>query len=154
MRIELYALGAGSLVTEQLGLFGYGTKIRETAILRNQTRTEGDLTKDRTDVGASFRFAPTSMTWLKFGRTNELRSFERYFVPSEDATSANGRVIELQRSPGGIPGAAQHGPHADRSSCIWRGNGTGLAGGHTSSRAASSSRPTAISASDFSTTAK
>ena len=99
VRIELYALGAGSLVTEQLGLFGYSTKIRETAILRNLTRTEGDLTKDRTDVGASFRFSPTSMTWLKFGRTNELRSFDRYFVPSEDATSANGASSSFSARP-------------------------------------------------------
>ena len=98
-RIELYALGAGSLVTEQLGLFGYTTKIRETVILRNFTSTEGDLTKERADVGASFRFSPTSMTWLKFGRTNERRAFDRYFIPNEDATAANGASSSFSGRP-------------------------------------------------------
>jgi len=98
-RIELYALGVGSLVTEQLGLFGYTTKIRDTVILRNFTNTEGDLRKERADVGASFRFSPTSMTWLKFGRTNEHRAFQRYFVPNEDATAANGASSSFSGRP-------------------------------------------------------
>ncbi|HWZ71799.1 MAG TPA: tetratricopeptide repeat protein [Casimicrobiaceae bacterium] len=98
-RIELYALGAGSLVTEQLGLFAYATKIRDRVTLRNFTSTEGDLKKDRADVGASFRFSPTSITWIKFGRTNENRTFDRYFVPSEDVTSANGASSAFSGRP-------------------------------------------------------
>src|SRR5438105_7760023 len=97
--MELYCLAAASLVTEQLGLFGYTTKIRDTVILRNFTNTEGNLRKDRADVGASFRFSPTSMTWLKFGRTNEHRAFERYFVPNENATAANGASSSFSGRP-------------------------------------------------------
>jgi tetratricopeptide (TPR) repeat protein len=98
-RIELYAVGVGSLLTEQLGVFGYTTKIRDTVLLRNLTGTEGDLSKDRTDVGASFRFSPTSMTWFKFGRTNERRAFDRYFVPNADSSSANGASSSFSARP-------------------------------------------------------
>jgi tetratricopeptide (TPR) repeat protein len=98
-RIELYAVGLGGLLTEQLGVFGYTTKIRDTVLLRNLTGTEGDLSKDRTDVGASFRFSPTSMTWFKFGRTNERRAFERYFVPNADSSSANGASSSFSARP-------------------------------------------------------
>jgi tetratricopeptide (TPR) repeat protein len=98
-RIQLYAVGLGNLITEQLGVFGYTTKIRDTVLLRNLTGTEGDLSKDRTDIGSSFRFSPTSMTWFKFGRTNERRSFERYFVPNADATAANGASSSFSARP-------------------------------------------------------
>ncbi len=98
-RAELYAVGTGVLLTEQLGVFGYTTKFRDTVILRNLTGTEGDLNKDRTDVGASFRFSPTSMTWFKFGRTNERRDFKRYFVSNADATSSNGASSSFSGRP-------------------------------------------------------
>jgi Flp pilus assembly protein TadD len=98
-RAELYALGLGSLLTEQLSFFGYGTKYRDTVTLRNLTQTEGDLDKERLDVGLNFRYSPTTMTWFKFGRTNENRAFKRYFVPNEDGSAANGASSNFSGHP-------------------------------------------------------
>ena len=47
----------------------------------------------------AYRFGPTSMTWLKFGRTNERRSFDRYFVPSRTRRSANGASSAFSGRP-------------------------------------------------------
>src|SRR5439155_11367879 len=79
--------------------FGYGTKYRDTVTLRNFTQTEGDLHKERLDVGLNFRSSPTSMTWFKFGRSNEDRAFKRYFVPNEGASSANGASSSFAARP-------------------------------------------------------
>ncbi len=98
-RVKLFAVGAGSLVTEQLGIFAYTTKIRDTVVLRNFTSTEGNLDKERVDAGASFRFSPTSITWIKFGRTNEDRNFLRYFIPTADATAASGASSSFSGRP-------------------------------------------------------
>lgn len=98
-RVKLFAVGTGTLVTEQLGLFAYGTKLRDNVILRNFTGTEGNLDKERVDAGASFRFSPTSISWIKFGRTNENRSFDRYFVPTADANAANGASSSFSGRP-------------------------------------------------------
>jgi Flp pilus assembly protein TadD len=98
-RATLYALGLGSLLTEQLSFFGYGTKYRDTITLRNSTQTEGDLDKERLDVGLNYRYSPTSMTWFKFGRTNENRSFQRYFVPNADGSAANGASSSFSGRP-------------------------------------------------------
>jgi tetratricopeptide (TPR) repeat protein len=85
-RAELYALGLGTLVTENLGLFGYGTKFRDTVILRDLDSTIGATDKERADVGARYRFSPTSMTWIKFGRTKDDTYFDRYFIFNQDLT--------------------------------------------------------------------
>ncbi|HVO86998.1 MAG TPA: tetratricopeptide repeat protein [Casimicrobiaceae bacterium] len=98
-RVELYALGLGTLVNDELGVFGYATKIRQSVILRNLTRTEGDEYKERGDFGVSYRFSPTSMTWFKYGRTNEQRAFDRYFIASEDVTAANGANSSFSSRP-------------------------------------------------------
>jgi hypothetical protein len=39
-------------------------------------------------VGLRYRFSPTSMTWLKAGRTNEDRLFDNYIVFSADLSAA------------------------------------------------------------------
>ena len=97
-RAELYALGLGSLVTENLGLFAYGTKFRDDVVLRDLNRTIGSLDKSRVDAGASYRFSPTSMTWIKFGRTNDHRLFDRYFVVNEDVNvGASGNASFFSR---------------------------------------------------------
>lgn len=85
-RAELYALGLGDQVTENIGLFAFGTKFLDEVVLRDFNRTIGTLDKDRVDAGMSYRFSPTSMTWLKFGRTNEHRLFDRYLVTNADFT--------------------------------------------------------------------
>jgi tetratricopeptide (TPR) repeat protein len=79
-RADLYALGLGTIATDSLAVFAYATKIHDSVVLRDLNGTIGDLEKERLDVGLRYRFAPRSMTWLKFGRTNEDRLFDRYIL--------------------------------------------------------------------------
>lgn len=87
-RVELYALGLGSDLTERLGVFGYATRVRNNSTLRDAQQTFGSQDKDRADVGLRYRFSPTSMTWLKAGATREDRVFDNYYVFSPDLSSA------------------------------------------------------------------
>jgi tetratricopeptide (TPR) repeat protein len=87
-RVELYALGLGSAITENLGVFGFGTSLRNNQALRDENGTFGSQDKDRLDVGLRYRFSPTSMTWVKGGATREERLFDRYYVFSADLSSA------------------------------------------------------------------
>jgi tetratricopeptide (TPR) repeat protein len=87
-RAELYALGLGSEITENLGLFAYGTRFRDNVVLRDDSGTFGSQDKDRGDIGLRYRFSPTSMTWLKAGRTREEQVFDNYVVFSADFNSA------------------------------------------------------------------
>lgn len=87
-RIELYALGLGSDLTESLGAFGYVTRVRNNAVLRDEAETFGSQDKDRADLGLRYRWSPTSMTWLKAGATREERVFDNYYVYSADLSSA------------------------------------------------------------------
>jgi tetratricopeptide (TPR) repeat protein len=98
-RAELYAAGLGSLLTEQLGVFAYATKIRDTVLLRNFASTEAFQHKERIDAGASYRFTPTSMTWFKFGRTNEDRAFNNYFIANAAVTQAVGANSNFTAKP-------------------------------------------------------
>ncbi len=88
-RAELYALGLGSELTENLGVFGYATRFRDNVVLRDDNGTVGSLDKDRGDIGLRYRFSPTSMTWLKAGATRETQSFDNYYVFSPDFSSAS-----------------------------------------------------------------
>jgi len=87
-RAELYAVGLGSEVTENLGLFAYGTSFRDNLVLRDANATYGSQDKDRIDLGLRYRFSPTSMTWLKAGRTREEQVFDNYVVFFADLNSA------------------------------------------------------------------
>lgn len=87
-RVELYALGLGAAVTENFGVFGFGTMLRNNTQLRDESATFGSNDKERGDLGLRYRFSPTSMAWLKVGRTNEERIFDRYTVVSADGNSA------------------------------------------------------------------
>lgn len=101
-RAELYALGLGSAVTENLGVFAFGTRLLDNVVLRDYNGTIGTLDKDRADVGARYRFSPTSMTWIKFGRTNEDRLFDRYTVFSADLSSAAASKAKFHSRPGDV----------------------------------------------------
>lgn len=87
-RVELYALGLGSAITEDLGVFGFATRLRNSTNLRDFAATAGTEDKDRADLGLRYRFSPTSMTWVKAGATREDRSFANYYVFSQDLASA------------------------------------------------------------------
>ena len=87
-RVELYALGLGAAVTENLGVFGFGTRLRNNATLRDAAGTFASQDKDRGDVGVRYRFSPTAMTWLKAGATREDQLFDNFFVFSADLSSA------------------------------------------------------------------
>ncbi len=87
-RAELYAMGLGSELTENLGVFAYGTRFRDNVVLRDTSGTFGSQDKDRGDIGLRYRFSPTSMTWLKAGRTREEQVFDNYTVFSADLNSA------------------------------------------------------------------
>jgi tetratricopeptide (TPR) repeat protein len=87
-RAELYALGLGTIATDELGLFAYASKFRDSVVLRDFNSTVGILDKGRVDLGMRYRFAPRSMTWLKAGRTSEEHIFDRYVVVNADATLA------------------------------------------------------------------
>jgi tetratricopeptide (TPR) repeat protein len=98
-RAELYAIGLGSLLTENLGVFAYGTRILDKVVFRDYSGTIGDEGKDRIDAGARYRFSPTSMTWLKFGRTNEAHLFENYTVFNPDLSGASGGNSHFRSRP-------------------------------------------------------
>lgn len=83
-RAELYTLGLGTLVTEELGLFAYGTKFRYEQVQRELDRASGDFDKARIDVGARWRFSPTATTWVKFGRTNDHQLYDNFTIVSTD----------------------------------------------------------------------
>jgi len=87
-RAELYALGLGSAINENLGVFAYATRFRDNVVLRDDSATFGSQDKDRLDIGLRYRFSPTSMTWLKAGRTREEQVFDNYFIFSADLNSA------------------------------------------------------------------
>jgi tetratricopeptide (TPR) repeat protein len=88
-RAELYALGLGSAVTENLGVFVYATRFRDNVVLRDANAAFGSQDKDRADIGLRYRFSPTAMTWLKAGRTREEQVFDNYYVFSADLNSAS-----------------------------------------------------------------
>lgn len=98
-RAELYALGLGTLVTDELGLFAYANKFRDSVVWRDLNSTVGGLNKERLDIGARYRFAPRSMTWLKFGRTNDERLFDRYVIVNSDATFAVAGFAQFRSRP-------------------------------------------------------
>lgn len=98
-RAELYALGLGSLLTEDLGVFVFGSKFLDTVVLRDYSGTSGDLDKDRIDAGVRYRFSPTSMTWLKAGRTNEQRKFDNYVIFNADFTAASSANSAFKSRP-------------------------------------------------------
>jgi hypothetical protein len=102
LRAELYAAGFGSLLTDQLGVFAYGTKFRDTISLRDFAGTTASQNQSRVDVGASYRFGPTSMTWVKFGRTNETIAYDNYFIFNEDATAADAASSAFSNRPSDI----------------------------------------------------
>jgi len=87
-RVDLYALGLGSELTENLAVFGYGTRVRNNVVFRDFSGTFGSQDKDRGDIGLRYRFSPTSMTWIKGGATREDQVFDNYLVFNEDVTSA------------------------------------------------------------------
>jgi hypothetical protein len=57
-------------------------------VLRDDSATYGSQDKDRGDIGLRYRFSPTSMTWLKAGRTREEQVFDNYVIFSADLNSA------------------------------------------------------------------
>ena len=56
------SLGLGSALTENLGVFAYGTRFRDNLVLRDDSATFGSQDKDRLDIGLRYRFSPTSMS--------------------------------------------------------------------------------------------
>ena len=87
-RVELYALGLGSELTENLAVFGYGTRVRNNVVFRDFSGTFGSQDKDRGDIGLRYRFSPTSVTWIKGGATREDQVFDNYLVFNADVTAA------------------------------------------------------------------
>ena len=87
--VEFYAFGLGSVPTDQLGLFVYGTKFRDVVTLQDYAGTTGTLDKSRIDAGLRWKFSPQSMTWLKFGQTEQHQSFANYYIFNADLTALN-----------------------------------------------------------------
>ncbi|HVF65986.1 MAG TPA: FecR domain-containing protein [Casimicrobiaceae bacterium] len=79
-RATFGAVGLGAMLTPQLGAFGYGTALEQDVKLRDFSGTEASLDKKRVDLGTSYRFAPTTLAWLKVGRSDEERRFDNYVV--------------------------------------------------------------------------
>ena len=98
-RVELYAVGVGSALTENLGLFGYATRIQNGIELRDFGSTTFTRNKDRGDIGLRYRLSPTSMTWVKFGKTREERDFNNYFIFSADGNSITAATSGFEFRP-------------------------------------------------------
>lgn len=98
-RAELYALGLGSAVTENLGVFGFGTRLRDNVVHRDDEGTVASLDRDRADAGIRYRFSPTSMTWLKVGYGREKRLFDRFFIFSSDLDAGRASQSEFEFRP-------------------------------------------------------
>lgn len=105
-RAELYAVGLGIEPTASLGLFGFATSVRDNVVLRDYGGTVGSQDKERIDLGARYRFSPTSMSWLKFGRTNEDTLFDNYFAFSADFSSGFASNSRFRGRPSDL--AARH----------------------------------------------
>lgn len=99
IRVDLYALGLGSQLTDSLGVFGFGSRVDTNIALRDESGTTGSLLKDRGDIGLRYRFSPTSMTWLKAGATREDRVFDNYVVFSADLNSAAASASRFRFKP-------------------------------------------------------
>ena len=87
-RSEVYALGLGSAVTENLGAFAYATRLRNNIGLRDESGTFGSQDKDRGDLGFRYRFSPTSMTWIKAGATREDQEYDNFLIVDPVALTA------------------------------------------------------------------
>jgi Flp pilus assembly protein TadD len=98
-RIDLFALGLGSAVTENLGVFGFGTRLRNNVSLRDENGAFGSLDRDRVDAGVRYRFSPTSMTWLKAGQGREHTLYDRFYIFSQDFNSATASTSEFRNKP-------------------------------------------------------
>jgi len=97
--VEFYAVGLGSVPTDQLGLFLYGTKFRDVVTLQDYAGTTGSLDKSRIDGGLRWKFSPQSMTWLKFGQTEQHQRFANYFVFNADLTALNASSSTFDSRP-------------------------------------------------------
>ena len=110
-RASFGALGLGAMLTPQLGTFAYGTTHEQTVGLRDLGGTKATFDKKRFDAGASYRFSPTALAWLKVGRTDEEQTFDDYLVVDEAAGS-----VQTARSRfDGRPQEAQFRVSADLS---------------------------------------
>jgi Flp pilus assembly protein TadD len=98
-KVEFYAFGLGSVPTEQLGLFVYGTKFRDVVTLDDYAGTNAALDKSRIDAGFRWKFTPQSMTWLKIGQTEETQKFENYFVFNPELTAADASNSSFHSRP-------------------------------------------------------
>lgn len=98
-RVDLYALGVGSALTESLGVFGYATRLANDVVLRDFGGTVGTRNKDRGDFGLRYRTSPTSMTWVKTGVTHEERRFDNYFVFSADGNEVTAAQSSFKFRP-------------------------------------------------------
>jgi tetratricopeptide (TPR) repeat protein len=94
LRADVATLGLGLQPTDRLNLFVYGNRF--TAALRGANQVfdlEGGLSGSQLDhqvgqgvLGAAFRWAPQSQTWLKLGRSSErtlLQNFPVAFIEQD-----------------------------------------------------------------------